>query len=52
MNDELIQYLIRKANKAGLEGKKIIQWVPPQSAGDDYRGTFLYQAKEFITTER
>ncbi len=40
--DDMVQELIRLANMYGLEGKRIIRWIPPQDAGDDSRGKFIF----------
>ena len=40
-NQELINYLVRKANKLGRDGIKVIQWVPSETASQDWRGHLI-----------
>jgi hypothetical protein len=39
-------FLMQKANNFGLQGYKVIAWIPPQSAGDNPDGTFILQKEE------
>ena len=40
-DQELINYLVCKANKLGKEGTKVIGWVPPETASQDWRGFLI-----------
>ena len=40
-DQEIINYLITRANQIGLDGMLVVGWVPPQNAGNDWRGTFV-----------
>lgn len=40
-DEELINYLVWKANKLGREGTKVIGWVPSASASQDWRGRLV-----------
>jgi len=43
---EEVQRLIQEANRAGLEGRKIVGWIPPLKATDDSCGTFIAEYKK------
>ena len=49
-DDDLIQYLVREANRAGLKGMKIIEWIAPRNATDDPTGVFVYTTNLQSTT--
>lgn len=42
IDNDLIQYLVKEANRLGRKGMKIIGWIPPQLATQDYRGAWVY----------
>lgn len=44
MKDELLRILLNKASKLGARGFEVTDWVPPETAASDPRGTLIYHA--------
>lgn len=43
MDNELLNYLLRKASEEGKKGNTVIGWIPPTNATQDYRGSLLVE---------
>jgi hypothetical protein len=42
---EIIRHIINVVYRNAQNNIKVIDWIPPQNAGDDPYGTFIYATK-------
>ncbi len=41
IQEGLVQYLVREANRLGRKGTKVVGWIEPQSATQSPTGTWI-----------